>query len=292
MLVGALSSDGVSMNRRSHWQRVYTGKASTDVSWFQPGPIVSTELLNTAGLQPHTWYSTSEAEIPASWTICWIAPSLYQRARHLRGTLARAQQRLGPRQAQVRWIEADVTGEWTVPRVDIWHDRAVFHFLTEPRIASDIASACFRDAAWRIGRHRDVRPARSADVQRAADGPILSGAAGRGTGGCVSTARNCSRGSPDAVRHDAGILVLPVHARMVTLFFEGLRPSNSPTRSLAGAPRSPLRSRGSLATLVRRSGAAPIWIPEICRSPRFWSSMMSRRIFRSFGDSCRTRATW
>lgn len=46
--------------------------------------------------------------------------------------LARAQQRLGPRQAQVRWIEADVTGEWTVPRVDIWHDRAVFHFLTDP----------------------------------------------------------------------------------------------------------------------------------------------------------------
>ena len=46
--------------------------------------------------------------------------------------LARAQQRLGPRQAQVRWIEADVTREWTVPRVDIWHDRAVFHFLTDP----------------------------------------------------------------------------------------------------------------------------------------------------------------
>jgi hypothetical protein len=31
----------------------------------------------------------------------------------------------------VRWIEADVTGAWTVPPVDIWHDRAVFHFLTE-----------------------------------------------------------------------------------------------------------------------------------------------------------------
>jgi len=45
--------------------------------------------------------------------------------------LARAQQRLGPRRGQVRWIEADVTGEWSVPRVDIWHDRAVFHFLVE-----------------------------------------------------------------------------------------------------------------------------------------------------------------
>ena len=31
----------------------------------------------------------------------------------------------------MRWIEADVTGPWTVSPVDIWHDRAVFHFLTE-----------------------------------------------------------------------------------------------------------------------------------------------------------------
>jgi SAM-dependent methyltransferase len=45
--------------------------------------------------------------------------------------LARARQRLGPRQDLVTWIEADVTGEWPVPPVDIWHDRAVFHFLTE-----------------------------------------------------------------------------------------------------------------------------------------------------------------
>ena len=29
------------------------------------------------------------------------------------------------------WIEADVTGEWDVPAVDMWHDRAVFHFLTD-----------------------------------------------------------------------------------------------------------------------------------------------------------------
>jgi uridine phosphorylase len=44
--------------------------------------------------------------------------------------LARAQERLGPAHAHVRWIEADVTGDWPVPAVDIWHDRAVFHFLT------------------------------------------------------------------------------------------------------------------------------------------------------------------
>jgi SAM-dependent methyltransferase len=45
--------------------------------------------------------------------------------------LARAQARLGEQAAQVNWIEADVTDPWAMPPVDIWHDRAVFHFLTE-----------------------------------------------------------------------------------------------------------------------------------------------------------------
>jgi SAM-dependent methyltransferase len=45
--------------------------------------------------------------------------------------LARARERLGARSRSVAWIEADVTGTWPVPAVDIWHDRAVFHFLTD-----------------------------------------------------------------------------------------------------------------------------------------------------------------
>jgi hypothetical protein len=43
--------------------------------------------------------------------------------------LFRGRDRGLPAQAHVTWIEADVTDEWPVPAVDIWHDRAVFHFL-------------------------------------------------------------------------------------------------------------------------------------------------------------------
>lgn len=46
--------------------------------------------------------------------------------------LDRARQRLGPAGEAVRWIVSDVTGNWEAPPVDVWHDRAVFHFLTEP----------------------------------------------------------------------------------------------------------------------------------------------------------------
>lgn len=45
--------------------------------------------------------------------------------------LERSRLRLGADAARVTWIEADVTAAWPVPRVDIWHDRAVFHFLTD-----------------------------------------------------------------------------------------------------------------------------------------------------------------
>ena len=44
--------------------------------------------------------------------------------------LARAQRRLGSAGTCVRWIEADITDELAIPVVDMWHDRAVFHFLT------------------------------------------------------------------------------------------------------------------------------------------------------------------
>jgi len=44
--------------------------------------------------------------------------------------LTRARTRLGARAARAVWFEADVTGDWQVSPVDIWHDRAVFHFLT------------------------------------------------------------------------------------------------------------------------------------------------------------------
>ena len=49
-----------------------------------------------------------------------------------RAALDRVRTRLAPETDRVNWIEADVTGDWPVPTVDIWHDRAVFHFLTNP----------------------------------------------------------------------------------------------------------------------------------------------------------------
>jgi trans-aconitate methyltransferase len=45
--------------------------------------------------------------------------------------LRRAKSRLSSEHRGVRWLEADVTGDWNIEPVDIWHDRAAFHFLTD-----------------------------------------------------------------------------------------------------------------------------------------------------------------
>jgi hypothetical protein len=42
------------MERKAHWQRVYTTRAADAVSWFQPAPTVSAHLLDAAGLSPNT----------------------------------------------------------------------------------------------------------------------------------------------------------------------------------------------------------------------------------------------
>jgi hypothetical protein len=42
------------MDRKAHWQRVYTSKAADTVSWFQTEPTVSAQLLDAAGLSPGT----------------------------------------------------------------------------------------------------------------------------------------------------------------------------------------------------------------------------------------------
>jgi hypothetical protein len=46
--------------------------------------------------------------------------------------LQRARTRLSSNAARVDWIEADVSADWSWKPADIWHDRAVFHFLTDP----------------------------------------------------------------------------------------------------------------------------------------------------------------
>ena len=119
-------------NPQDHWQTVYETKSPTDVSWYQPTPQHSLALIQSTGLPPSAALidvgggaSTLVDHLLAAGfsdiTVLDVAPA----------ALAAAKVRLGTAGAPVQMIAADVTA-WQPPRrYDLWHDRAVFHFLVD-----------------------------------------------------------------------------------------------------------------------------------------------------------------
>lgn len=121
------------MERQSHWNTVYTTKGERDLSWFEALPEVSLRMMESAGVTQDTCVldvgggdSRLVDALAERGLDCLAVLDVSGAALH------RAQERLGPRASVPIWIEADVAGDWTLKPMDIWHDRAVFHFLTEP----------------------------------------------------------------------------------------------------------------------------------------------------------------
>ncbi len=120
-------------NPQAHWEHVYATKGEDEVSWFQDKPGISLELIRSTGAT-------------RDWSIIDIGGGMSRLVDALldegftslavldlsSSALAATRARLGARAEQVEWIAADVT-MWT-PRkqYDVWHDRAAFHFLTDP----------------------------------------------------------------------------------------------------------------------------------------------------------------
>jgi len=114
-----------------HWNRIYRTKGDSDVSWFETEPTVSIEMIDACDIDAST------CVIDIGGGNSRLVDALLTRGLRcvavldVSGTaIATARGRLGEAAASVRWIEASVTGDWSLPPVDIWHDRAVFHFLT------------------------------------------------------------------------------------------------------------------------------------------------------------------
>lgn len=118
-------------DRQHHWEQVYQNKLSTEVSWYQEYPGRSMSMIEKAAA------AAGDAIIDVGGGASLLVDSLlqhgYQRLAVLdisAAALACAQQRLCERAAQVEWLVADVTRFEPPHRYSLWHDRAVFHFLT------------------------------------------------------------------------------------------------------------------------------------------------------------------
>ena len=120
------------MQRQSHWDAVYSTRGEQQLSWFEALPSVSLRMMEAAGLTPETCVldvgggdSRLVDVLAARGLDCLAVLDVSGTALH------RAQERLGAAASIPIWIEADVAGDWSLKPMDIWHDRAVFHFLTE-----------------------------------------------------------------------------------------------------------------------------------------------------------------
>jgi SAM-dependent methyltransferase len=123
------------MNREKHWDRIYRSKAPTEVSWYQPEARLSLELIRR--IAPELDASVLDVGGGASTLADGLLSAGYRDITVLDmapAALARAQERLGERAALVRWIVADVL-DAPLPAAScaVWHDRALFHFLTDAR---------------------------------------------------------------------------------------------------------------------------------------------------------------
>lgn len=138
-------------DRRDHWQTVYGTKAPTEVSWFEEEPRVSLDLIaRVAG--------PAASVIDVGGGASRLADRLLDHGfvdvtvlDIAEGALAASRARLGDLASAVSWVVADIT-QWQPPRShDVWHDRAVFHFLVQP--GDRLAYLDILRAGLKVGGH-------------------------------------------------------------------------------------------------------------------------------------------
>jgi hypothetical protein len=119
------------MASQKHWSEIYLTRAADAVSWYQLTPEPSLRVLDHFHV-PNT-ASLIDVGGGASKLVDWLIKRGWSDLTVLdiaASALEVAKTRLGQSAAQVQWEVVDIT-EWLPSRTyDVWHDRAVFHFLT------------------------------------------------------------------------------------------------------------------------------------------------------------------
>ena len=138
---------------KAHWESVYRTKASTRVSWYQAEARLSLNLIRRAA--PDLDVPIIDVGGGASTLVDGLLSAGYRRVTVLdlsEAALALSRVRLGDRAMEAQWIEADIlTARLPNGRFGVWHDRAVFHFLTKPEDRASYAMQLH--SALRPGGH-------------------------------------------------------------------------------------------------------------------------------------------
>lgn len=143
----------VVMNRKTHWETVYQTKSDQQVSWYRDHLDNSLQMiLNTkvekdaAIIDVGGGSSTLIDDLLAQGFIDLAVLDISATA------LEKSKLRLAERSKKIEWIEADITNiSLPESRFDVWHDRAVFHFLTDPEDRRKYVNLVMR--SLKVGGH-------------------------------------------------------------------------------------------------------------------------------------------
>jgi SAM-dependent methyltransferase len=122
------------MDARTHWEKIYGTKAPEAVSWYRRHLETSLALIQrTAAAQTASIIDVGGGESTL------VDDLLAHGFRNLtvldvsQTAIDVTRKRLGPAAERIHWLVADITRAALEPcAYDVWHDRAVFHFLTAP----------------------------------------------------------------------------------------------------------------------------------------------------------------
>jgi 2-polyprenyl-3-methyl-5-hydroxy-6-metoxy-1,4-benzoquinol methylase len=119
-------------DRKAHWENVYSTRKTHEVSWYQAYPEIPLHLIASTGVGKKA--AIIDVGGGASNLVDALLENGYSDVTVLdlsSAALEATKARLGQASSQIEWLLADVAN-FTPPRqYDVWHDRAVFHFLTE-----------------------------------------------------------------------------------------------------------------------------------------------------------------
>ena len=122
------------MKEQEHWEKVYTTKTADNVSWFQEHATRSLEIIRS--IQPKPDARIIDVGGGASTLVDDLLSDGFEQISVLdlsASALEVARKRLGANGEKIQWIAGDIRHvELPEQSYDIWHDRAVFHFLTDP----------------------------------------------------------------------------------------------------------------------------------------------------------------
>jgi len=124
----------VPSDKKQHWEKIYESKQPDQVSWTQTFPEKSLKLIDELGL--HKSAPIIDIGGGDSNFVDHLIDRGFENISVLdisEKALERVKKRLGQAAIKVEWIISDINEFRPTKSYELWHDRAVFHFLTEPK---------------------------------------------------------------------------------------------------------------------------------------------------------------